>query len=412
MTNETVPTHPTTLQSPGSRVPDSDIAAPVIPGIDDRYDTYLEHRDRVLAALRFEDVDRIPFLFSGPAYAPLSVDVTIGDLCTKPDVGLQASLDALVKLNEVAEVDGIQATQVGCFPVLLTNQWWSKVRVPGIDIDENELWQVQEEEVMKVEDYDFIIENGLEEYLGVIMPKIQNPDLLATHDAWMAANIPTVAARYRRRGFVPFTGGVVETPFEFLCGGRSLPRFFRDMIRIPDKIEQVMAQGVELWKNIALGATSGIDVPSVWLGSWNTAPHMVAPKLFDRFVWPYFKELAEFLVDNGILAVLHLDSNWDREIHRMLELPDGGRCIVSTDGTTDIRRARQIIGKHHPMLGDVPASVLSVGTPEDVRDYVKRLIEDLGHEGLIMNTGCDMPFNTPQANAEALVLATHEFGHK
>jgi hypothetical protein len=64
----------------------------------------------------------------------------------------------------------------------------------------DELWQVREKEVMKAEDYDLIIDKGYEAFLGSILPKVHKPELLAIHNAWMAANLPTVARRYFERG--------------------------------------------------------------------------------------------------------------------------------------------------------------------------------------------------------------------
>ena len=47
----------------------------------------------------------------------------------------------------------------------------------------------------------------------------------------------------------------------------------------------------------------------------------LSPKLWDRFVWPYMKELVEIVAEEGGTPVLHYDANWDREIERLLELP-------------------------------------------------------------------------------------------
>ncbi|WP_316857911.1 uroporphyrinogen decarboxylase family protein [uncultured Cohaesibacter sp.] len=368
-----------------------------------------ERQDRIEKALAFEKVDRVPFLFSGPGYAPVSKGLTLADFCSKPDDALNASLDTLDDLNAIAEIDGINTSQAGCFPCLLTEQWWARVDVPGFELPENELWQVHEEEVMKPEDYDFIIENGWDAYVEVIRPKIHNPELIAIHAEWMEKNVPTLGERYRSRGFEPLCGAVTEIPFETVCGGRSMGKFFRDCYKMPDKVDEVLKLGMDFWTNLAIGASQACGIKGVWVGGWRAASNMVSPKIWNRFVWPYYVELIEKLVAADVRCILHFDSNWDRDVERFLELPGKG-CVLSTDGSTDLRRARDILGDHMPVLGDVPSSILAAGTPEEVRAYVRDLIKDLGKTGLIMNTGCDMPYNTPLANVEALVLATHEFG--
>ena len=56
------------------------------------------------------------------------------------------------------------------------------------------------------------------------------------------------------------------------------------------------------------------------------------------------------------------------------------------------------------------AATLASGTPDDVRAYVRDLIRDLGPTGLIMNSGCDIPYTSPKENVRAMVEATHEYG--
>ncbi len=370
---------------------------------------YNERAERIQKALKFEKVDRVPFILSGPGYAPKSQGLTQAQFCTDPDAALKASLDTLDDLNAVAEVDGINTVQVGCFPCLLSEVFWSKVAIPGIDLPEDDLYQVKEQEIMSVDDYDYIIEHGWEAFLDVIRPKVHNLELLGTHVGWMEKNVATIKDRYKERGYYPLVSAITEHPFEALSGGRSMGKFFRDCYKVPDKVRRAIEIGLEYYINFAIGVAKLTDIPGVWAGGWRIAPEFCNPKLFNEFAWPYYKELITRISAAGVTCVLHVDSNWDREIHRFLELPKGA-CALSTDGTTNIRKAREVLGDHMAFLGDVPAATLAVGTPADVRNYVKNLINDLGKDGLIMNTGCDMPFNTPKANAEAYLLATHEFG--
>ena len=36
-----------------------------------------------------------------------------------------------------------------------------------------------------------------------------------------------------------------------------------------------------------------------WVGSWRTAPEFLSPRLWNRFVWPYMKELVEIVAEEG-----------------------------------------------------------------------------------------------------------------
>ena len=138
------------------------------------------------------------------------------------------------------------------------------------------------------------------------------------------------------------------------------------------------------------------------VGSWRTAPEFLSPKLWDRFVWPYLKELTEIVVEEGATPVLHYDANWDREIERLKDYP-AGKCILFTDGKTDFFRAAKILKGHMCLMGDVPPALLTLGTVDDVKAYCKRLLTEVGPGGFIMAGGCTVPASAKFENVKALV---------
>ena len=74
------------------------------------------------------------------------------------------------------------------------------------------------------------------------------------------------------------------------------------------------------------------------------------------------------------------------------------------DGSTDMRRARNILGDHMAMMGDVPSNMLAFGTDTQVYDYVTSLIDDCGSKtGLIISSGCDSPMNAKPENVNAMI---------
>jgi uroporphyrinogen-III decarboxylase len=371
----------------------------------DKLELARQRQEILRKAVNYEPVDRIPFTFLGPAYAPYSVGVPLSKFCLDADAAIDATLDAM---DAMGDIEGINAMVAGYWPCLLSSLWLSKIAVPGIELPPNELWQVREEEVMKVEDYDLIINQGYEAFLATILPKVQNKELAEKNNAWMAANLPTVAQRYYQRGYAILTSMNSTIPFESLCGARSMEKFYFDCYRMPDKVKAALDVALPFHINLGIAVTQACGVLGTWVGGWRAASAMVSPKIWDKLVFPYYYEMVTKFQEKGILCVLHFDQNWDRDIARFKEFPKG--CVFSPDGSTDIKRAKDILGDHMAFLGDVPASILAAGTPEDVYNYVRDLIRHLGPRGLIMNSGCDMPFNTPQANARAFVAATREYG--
>jgi len=136
---------------------------------------------------------------------------------------------------------------------------------------------------------------------------------------------------------------------------------------------------------------------------------MISPMLLDRFVWPYVLELVDALVSKGYTPIFHFDQDWTLGLDRLTEVPPK-TCVLNPDGMTDVRKFRKIVGDRMSLLGDVPSSLFAVGSPDDVYDYVRRLVQDTGSLGLLLCPGCDAPINTKPGNMEAFVAAARDYG--
>jgi hypothetical protein len=58
------------------------------------------------------------------------------------------------------------------------------------------------------------------------------------------------------------------------------------------------------------------------------------------------------------------------------------------------------------IMGDVPASMLFLDTPENVYAYCRQLVRELGPERFILQSGCDIPANAKLENVKAMVAAS------
>jgi len=63
--------------------------------------------------------------------------------------------------------------------------------------------------------------------------------------------------------------------------------------------------------------------------------------------------------------------------------------------------------------GDVPASLLTLGTPDEVRDYCQRLIDVVGDEGgFILTTGCECPVDAKFENVKMMIDVANTYRGK
>ncbi|MBW1862572.1 MAG: uroporphyrinogen decarboxylase [Deltaproteobacteria bacterium] len=362
-------------------------------------DTLLKERQtRIDKAIALDRPDRVPVIVSYALWAATVTGVPFPEFC----VSVEKSGNKMIEAFELCGgADGLEfagfSAYGNCFVFM------SKVRVPGIDLPDDSHHQVAEMELMKIEDYDTILDMEWPEfYMGFLKTRVL--------DDVNPAHLPMSQPPFNAKaicdplGIPLLTGGMVSTPYEMLCGARSLPKFMHDLFTIPDKVEAVMEHIVPHLSGLGCQMAKANGLPCVWVGGWRTASAMLSPKLWDRFAWPYFKRLVNEVVDAGLIAILHMDQDWTRDLARFRELPKG-RCIMSLDGATDIFKAKEIIGDHMCIMGDVPAAKFSHGTPDEVHDYCMKLISEIGPEGFILHSGCDIPANAKLENVKAMVYA-------
>jgi uroporphyrinogen-III decarboxylase len=149
------------------------------------------------------------------------------------------------------------------------------------------------------------------------------------------------------------------------------------------------------------------NLMGAWVGGWRSASEFFSPKLWQRFVFPYYKQLVDAVVGEGTIAVLHFDSDWTRDLEYMKEFPKG-KCILSTDGSTDIFKAKEVLGNHMCLMGDVPPGMLTLSEPKEVLEYSTRLVKELGPTGFILAQGCDIPPDAKPDNVRAMISAVHQ----
>ena len=65
---------------------------------------------------------------------------------------------------------------------------------------------------------------------------------------------------------------------------------------------------------------------------------------------------------------------------------------------------KEILKGHICIKGDVPATMLSLGKPEEITTYCKKLIDTVGKGGgFILSTGCTCPVDAKFENVKAMV---------
>lgn len=357
---------------------------------------YNERLNRIKTAVAYEaEPDRVPIAALGNAFCAKHLGVKLSEFCTNPMLSNKTMLDSFTSLGDV---DAIQ--QQNFWTPILSMLWLSRVKLPGKGLPENTLWQMDEAELMTPSEYDTVINKGYNAFFG----EFQAAKLGNIAEEFAKVFLPSVGPsiqNYTNAGVVTLCPLIFTIPFEYFCGARSMVKFMQDMFKTPDKVQAALDAAMpDIEANIRNDIRAVKPVGS-WIGGWRSASNFISPKFWNRFVWPYFKRLTEVVLEEGVIPVFHLDSNWERDLEFFKELPKG-KCIISPDGTTDIFKIKEVLDGHMCIMGDVPAAMLSLKTPDEVNDYCRKLISEIGPKGYILSSGCDTPYNAKVENVKAM----------
>jgi hypothetical protein len=353
--------------------------------------------------------------YSGSAPGAVIMGMTVAEFVENPLKGTMAAIEMYKRLQEEAGPLHSLNSSAGALNmvVLITMLWYSKVLTPGKEIPDYSVWQVKEQKLIGPEAYDEILQMGYNNFVQQkILPRIIDTDYMNRYFAYAAEHGEEIAQAYIDLGIPVMQKGMATMiPFEQLCGMRSMNQFYMDCYKRLDKLKELSDFIFEeTSKQTEEKLTAAENDPTwigAWVGGWRTASAMLNPKIWEALVWPYMKASAEQLIRHGKLPIMHLDQDWNRDIERFSELP-AGKLVLNTDGMTDLPRARKLL-PGYALMGDVPATLLTTGTPEQVSDYVKRLIDEVGPQGLFVCPGCDCPVGAKFENLVAMVKTTNEW---
>lgn len=357
---------------------------------------YNERLTRIKAAVALKKPDRVPVVIANDTFAPHHMGIKMSEYVKNMELCNKTMLNSALDLD----VDGVQLVLAS--PASLSTHWLSKVKIPGVDLPENQIWQVQEQEIMKLEDYDTIINKGWNAFESDYYKN--RLDNLMERFTPILKFMPQANKNFAEAGIPNINSMIFAIPYERFCGGRTMAKFMGDLYRIPDKVHVAMDIVINETFETNRQILRAIKPVGCWVGGWRGASEFLRPSLWERFVWPYFKKYADLVIEEGAIPIFHLDGNWERDLEFFKAFPKG-KCIISPDSATDIYKIKELLGDRMCIMGDVPPAMLTIGTPDDVYNYSMKLIKDLGPNGYILGQGCDIPPNAKVENVKAMVCA-------
>ena len=181
-----------------------------------------------------------------------------------------------------------------------------------------------------------------------------------------------------------------------------------DMYRQPDKLLQAIERIESIILQEAISVAKNDGNPRVFIPLHRGADGFMSDEQFRIFYWPSLQRLILALIKEGLTPCPFFEGKVDSRLEYLRELPKG-KVLVRFD-TTDLFKAKEIIGDMMCIGGNVPVSLLQVGTPEEVKSYCKNMIDIIGKDGgFIMCTRTVLDDAKPE-NVRTWIDFTKEYG--
>jgi len=367
--------------------------------------------ERVLTAMALKEPDRVP-VWPLIDFLPINYyDVTAQEMIEDPDKSQEAYEWIYHKLGgyDIAMAGGGMYMQyINPFPDIFS-AFYLDWRLPGRMLGPNEPPQLVEESLdnpfITEKDYDKIIEKGMLWLANFKRASMKDMKKLGKIGAKVAENV----VRWWTHFQVPtFTDGAGTTPFDLLSVFRGSTNFMKDIYRFPDKIKEVSDFLID---NMILMGEYGARLSggkTLLIGGARASADFISIKHFEKLYWPYFKKMVTKYVKDGFIVQMHLDTDWTDRLHYFKELPKG-KIYMHMDERTDIFKAKEILGDHICIQGNLKPSLFRLGTPAMIEKQVKEIIDKCAEGGGLF-VGAEIPDDAKLENVKAMVDICKTYG--
>lgn len=318
---------------------------------------------------------------------------------------------------------------------------------PGHGVSPQHSYQCNEGEYMMADEYDALIQDPTGFFLNVYLPRVFGalggfpmlpffpgilemygvalnfipfglPPVQSTFQALFEAGaealkwvgtIGAVDVELATLGFPTLLGGFTKAPFDVIGDTlRGTKGIMLDIYRQPNKLIEAMEALTPLMIKMGLGWAKMTGKPIIFVPLHKGADGFLSDEQFKKFYWPTLKEVILGLIEGGCVPLPAAEGFWNTRLEVIQDVPKG-KTVWMID-QSDITRVKETLGQNACLLGNVPSVMLSIGTPQQVRDHVKNLIDTVGRDGgLIVANGAFFDHAKPE-NVKAMVEATKDYG--
>ncbi len=388
---------------------------------------YQARMKRYVTAMRNEKPDMIPIR---PFVAEFTAKYA-GYTCQEVTHDYEKAFAAARKCAADFDWDAVVGNMVYVWTGLTEAIGTKYYGVPGIHIPASTGFQYiepsEKDAFMKADEYDQLIEDPTGFLFNVWLPRISADVSAMGEKTSMRNNLSFLkggmamlsyfsafgtqnALLRKESGTVSAISGILKAPLDIIADKlRGYLGLVADLMEQPKK---VLAACEALMPHLTHVALSGADPDkNVPIGFWmhRGCVPFVSMEHFKKFFWPTLKPIIEEIWSHGHQVLFYAEGNWNAHLDSFVELPEGS--IVYHVDQADIFEAHKKIGHKFCISGGIPNFLLGYGTPKQVRERCKQVIDGVaGDGGYIMDASAIVQDDAKVENMKAMTEFTREYG--
>ncbi len=416
---------------------------------------YQQRVQRLLDVTELRVPDQVPFVPQDAAFFSYYTGVT----WEEATYDVNKYIAALLKMYSDFDFDAYYP------PFILTpGTWndamgfrqlkWAGAKDPDSRMRENTMYQFVEpgslgREGMPAEDYDWFLDDPtdymlrrqwprmfkalepfrelppihsiISYYAGIpqLMPAFGSPEIRSAFETLLDsgaelaeynASFGTLFEGLTEKGYPPIALAICIAPHEYFSDFlRGATGCMIDMYRNPEKlklaIDRVTPWVIE-W-GLAQARTVSHICKRVFIPIHKGQRGFMSDQQYREFFWPSLRRVIMALIDEGFTPVVETQGIYTDRLEIIRDVPQGKVIYMIEE---DIFEAKKVLGDTACVVGGPPASMMEFGSPEEVKEYCRKLIDVVGKDGgFIMSTQIPLMSVKPE-NLMAIKAAISEYG--
>lgn len=404
---------------------------------------YKERTGRFIKAIKLEEPDRVPCMLpSGffPAYyAGYNLKTVMYDY--------EKLKKAYLKFIAEFDMDAYTGPSL-VFPGKVLEMTDHRLhKWPGHGLPDNaSLYQYVEKEYMKADEYSALLRNPADFWWRFLLPRVVGtfesfrklppmsgmmgvplmfyaavaaPDIEAGFKTMIEAgkevlkwqkviaevNLASLAAGIPNlRG-----GGMGGAPFDNIADMlRGTQGMVMDMYRQPEKLHEAMETIVPNTIKGAVAVADATGCPLCFMPLHKGDESFMSPRQFETFYWPTYRRVLMGMIEEGLVPYPFAEGRYGARLEVIKEMPRSS--VLWSFEDIDMARAKKVLGDSACIAGNVPASVLYTKTPQEVKEYCRKLIETCAPGGGYILTGAAGMNEGNPDNLRVMMEAVKEYG--